>query len=61
MKKRKINLDNIPYQVKDLVIALNGHEPQYVRANYYLRLLDIKDAIDEAIETYDLINNKDET
>lgn len=46
-------LENVPFQVGDLIKDMLGKENVHVRSNYRSRLVTIRDAIDSAIREYD--------
>ena len=54
MTNQKKNLDDIPFQVANLISELhNKKNAPHVRDNYRLRLLAIRDNAAEAIKEYD--------
>ena len=58
---RKINLENIPFQVTDIIQKLLASKDQeHIRENYRARLIDIRDAIDMSLNEYDdMLKNRD--
>lgn len=53
MKKRNYTESNIPNQVSYLINELHSSSDIYIKENYKLRLIDIKEAIYEALEKAD--------
>lgn len=54
MRIKMKNELNIPFQVETLIQNLsNNRESVYLRGNYRMRLVAIKDAIDKAVQKYD--------
>ena len=46
---------DLPVQVETLIKSiLNKNDPVYVRANYYTRLEDIRDAVTDAMTDFNL-------
>ena len=49
---------NLPFQVSELISNIQDkNNPIHVRSNYRSRLLDIKEAAEEAIRQFDAVAN----
>lgn len=54
VKKKNINVENIPFQVTDIINKLLvGPDKEHIKENYRVRLIDIRDAIDATLMEYD--------
>ena len=55
---RKINPENIPFQVKDAADILNSPTvARHIKENYKMRLEDIRDFTAATLETYNIKND----
>ena len=49
----------IPHVIKSMIESLsNPSEREHIRENYYTTLLNIKDAIDASLTSYDMLRSK---
>lgn len=52
--KKEINLENIPFQVSDIIgKLLHSKDNDRIKDNYKVRLIDIRDAINAALTQFD--------
>lgn len=52
--EKKINVENIPFQVSDIIQKLlDGKDREYIKENYRIRLIDIRDYINASLDKYD--------
>lgn len=60
-KERKINVENIPFQVTDIITKLlDSKDKEHIRENYRIRLIDIRDYIDASLDKYDeMLKNRE--
>lgn len=59
--KKEINLENIPFQVSDVIgKLLTSKDKEHIKENYRRRLVDIRSAINIALDEYDsMTRNQD--
>lgn len=59
--KKKINSENVPFQVQDLISKLiASKDNEFIKENYKIRLIDTKDCIEAALQKYDeMLRNRE--